>query len=352
MDPGVPEIDWTNKLNEYRDVFALSTEKFKKFAITQDDKVCTIELHDWLDHLQVYKHRFAEKLTLTTEQNEVAKEMIIEQECGSQDYGLIEIINKISNLELKKQSRIQKLETNIEEKTEHELLSSSADNNSNPISTNMCTVQTSNTVAKKTTIQNLDCSKDASKLANPEVETQHKNTVHIFTLWNISSEASPGQVYRCLNFFGKANFVRWRTQGTRKAVVFEIKFKDKKRRKKDILLHTRLVLKKAGQVMIQNANPYSKRTEVDEKEKDSSNIDISINSHEQTATDNQEEKLKVHRQENSNNKNQNTVITRSSINKKKEKAKQVNVRTAQEKENNEILAIMLQILTRLDKLEE
>ncbi|CAG8486623.1 6467_t:CDS:2 [Gigaspora rosea] len=309
MDPGVPEIDWTNKLNEYRDVFALSTEKFKKFAITQDDKVCTIELHDWLDHLQVYKHRFAEKLTLTTEQNEVAKEMIIEQECGSQDYGLIEIINKISNLELKKQSRIQKLETNIEEKTEHELLSSSADNNSNPISTNMCTVQTSNTVAKKTTIQNLDCSKDASKLANPEVETQHKNTVHIFTLWNISSEASPGQVYR-------------------------------------------LVLKKAGQVMIQNANPYSKRTEVDEKEKDSSNIDISINSHEQTATDNQEEKLKVHRQENSNNKNQNTVITRSSINKKKEKAKQVNVRTAQEKENNEILAIMLQILTRLDKLEE
>ncbi|CAG8489837.1 21220_t:CDS:1 [Gigaspora rosea] len=214
MDLGMPEIDWTNKLNEYRDVFALSTEEFKKFAITQDEKVSgkdreiaqllktdasivcifryTIELHNWLDHLRVYKHRSAERLTLTTEQNEVAKEMLIEQEYGYQDYGLIEITNKMSNPEFEKQSRIQKLETKIEEKPEHDLLSFPANKNSNPTSINMCTVQTSDIVAKKTTIQNLNCLKDASKLAKPEVKTQHKNTVHTFTLWNILLEASSG----------------------------------------------------------------------------------------------------------------------------------------------------------------
>ncbi|CAG8731359.1 7153_t:CDS:2, partial [Gigaspora rosea] len=38
MNAGLLEIDWTHKLNEYRNVFALSTEEFKKFAASQDEK--------------------------------------------------------------------------------------------------------------------------------------------------------------------------------------------------------------------------------------------------------------------------------------------------------------------------
>ncbi|CAG8450447.1 7036_t:CDS:2 [Gigaspora rosea] len=306
MDPEATEIDWTNKLNEYKDVFALSTEDFKKF--TDASIVCifrrTIELHNWLDQLRVHKHRIAKRLALTTEQNEAAKEMLIEQECGCQDYGLMEITNKMSNLELEKQSRIQKLEKKIEEKTEHESLPFSTNNNSNPISINMGIVQTSDTVAKKITIQNLDCSKDVPELTKSE---------------------------------GKHNIK------TRFTHSYYGTYLQK-------LLLDELVWKKAGQAMIQNINPYSKRIKVVEKEKDGSNIDTSVNSHEQMATGNQqEEKLKEHKQESSNNKNHSTV---TSINKKKGKAKQVNGRTAQGKENNKILAVMSQILTRLNKLEE
>ncbi|CAG8770656.1 12024_t:CDS:2, partial [Gigaspora rosea] len=218
MDPGATEIDWTNKLNKYKDKFALSTEDFKKFAITQDDKVSgkdkeivqllktdasivcifrrTIELHNWLQ-LRVHKHRSAKRLALTTEQNEVAKEMLIEQECGCQDYGLMEITNKMSNLELEKQSRIQKLEKKIEEKT------------------NMSRYLPSLTITP--TQYRLIWAQ-----CKPRGETQYKNTVHTFMLWDIPSEASPGQA------------------------------------------------------MIQNVNPYSKRIKVVEKEKDGGNIDTSI----------------------------------------------------------------------------
>ncbi|CAG8649983.1 15204_t:CDS:2 [Gigaspora rosea] len=246
------EINWTNKLNEYKNVFALSTEDFKKFAITQDDKVSKKD------------KEIAQLLKTNASINEVAKEMLIEQEFGCQDYSLMKITNKMSNLELEKQSRIQKLEKKIEEKTEHESLPSSTNNNS---------IQYQSIWAQG--------------------ETQHKNMVHTFTLWDIPSEASPGR-------------------GTRKAAVFEIKFKNKKR----------LVCKEAGQAMIQNVNLYSKRIKVVEKEKDGSNIDTSVNSHKQMATGNQQEKkLKEHRQESSNNKNYSTV---TSINKKKGKAKQAN----------------------------
>src|SRR5260363_82254 len=48
-------------------------------------------------------------------------------------------------------------------------------------------------------------------------------------IWDIPLEASPRRVRRCLHFYGKAKFLQWRTQGTKKAAVFEIKFKNRKR---------------------------------------------------------------------------------------------------------------------------
>ncbi|CAG8728170.1 23020_t:CDS:2, partial [Gigaspora rosea] len=102
----------------------------------------------------------------------------------------------------------QKLETEIEKKIEHKLISPSNNKNSNPTSTNMYTVQTINTEAKKTTIQNLDCSEDASKLAKLELETKLKKTVYTFTLCDIPSEASPGRIHRYLNFYSKETKVR------------------------------------------------------------------------------------------------------------------------------------------------
>ncbi|CAG8711785.1 5995_t:CDS:2, partial [Gigaspora rosea] len=144
--------------------------------------------------------------------DKVAKEMLIEQKSGCQDYGIIKITNKMSNLKLEKQSCIQKLETKIESRQN----------------------------TKKTTIQNLDCSKDAYKLAKPKLETQYKKAVYTFMLWDIPSEAFPG----------------------------------------------------------------NKQIKVAERKKDYSNNDTSVNSYEQTATDKQKKKLREHRQENSNRKNQ------------------------------------------------
>ncbi|CAG8816422.1 30778_t:CDS:2, partial [Gigaspora margarita] len=72
------------------------SKEFKKFAATQNEKVsgkdkeiaqllktdanivcifrCTIELHNWLDNLQVYKYQTRKRLAVTTKQEEVTKE--------------------------------------------------------------------------------------------------------------------------------------------------------------------------------------------------------------------------------------------------------------------------------------
>ncbi|CAG8849438.1 23829_t:CDS:1, partial [Gigaspora margarita] len=137
MDLVTSKIDWTNKLNEYKNVFVLSIEEFKKFAISQNEKVSgkdkeiaqllktdtnivcifrpTIELHNWLDHLQVYKHQTGKRLAVTTKQKEVIKEVLIKQECGFQDYGIQELTNKIPNLEAEEQNNSKGLKIKAKE---------------------------------------------------------------------------------------------------------------------------------------------------------------------------------------------------------------------------------------------
>ncbi|CAG8801281.1 4776_t:CDS:2, partial [Gigaspora margarita] len=63
-------------------------------------------------------------------------------------------------------------------------------------------------------------------------------------------------------------------------------------------------------------------------------------------------KLKEYKQGCSGSSNQDLETTRNILYKKKGKAKQVSASVIQEKENCEILAIMSQILTRLNKLKE
>ncbi|CAG8757171.1 15962_t:CDS:2 [Gigaspora margarita] len=91
---------------------------------------------------------------------------------------------------------------------------------------------------------------------------------------------------------------------------------------------------------------------IDEKDKKYSANDSSIYMHEWIVTSKQEEKLKEYKQGCSRSRDQDLETTRSIIHKKKRKAKQVGASAIQEKENCEILAIMSQILTRLNKLEE
>src|SRR5260364_287967 len=117
---------------------------------------------------------------------------------------------------------------NSEKTTEHGVLSITNDKNSSPLTTEVQAVQHNDTVITTTTTQYMDCSKDLVQLKEQESEIQYKKAVHTFTIWNISLEASPGRVRRCLHFYGKAKFLQWRTQGTKKAAVFEIKFKNRK----------------------------------------------------------------------------------------------------------------------------
>ncbi|CAG8833468.1 9253_t:CDS:2, partial [Gigaspora margarita] len=72
--PVTSEINWTNKLNEYKNVFALSTEEFKKFAITQNEKVSGKD------------KKIAQLLKTDANIEEVTKEVLIKQKCGYQDY--------------------------------------------------------------------------------------------------------------------------------------------------------------------------------------------------------------------------------------------------------------------------
>ncbi|CAG8844276.1 38456_t:CDS:2, partial [Gigaspora margarita] len=320
-----------NKLNEYKNVFALSTEEFKKFAITQNEKVfgkdkkitqllktnanivCifrrTIELHNWLDHLQVYKHRTEKKLAVITKQEEVNKRVLIEQECSCQDYSTQELINKMPNLAFEEQRNNERLETKAEEITEYKYMPASHDKNSNPTITNNCMVGHTNINTMKTTTQNMDCSKAFSKLMKAELEMQYKKTVHTFTIWDILSEASPERVCRLL----------W---------------------------------KETEQAKAQSTSSLNKHHKRAEKDKEYSANDISINIHEWMVTAKQEEKLKEYKQEYSRNKDQDLEITRNITYKKKEKAKQSDTSAIQGKENCEILVVMLQILARLNKLKE
>ncbi|CAG8759969.1 45275_t:CDS:2 [Gigaspora margarita] len=204
MDPVISEINWTNKLNEYKNVFALSIEEFKKFAVIQNKKVFRKDK----EIAQLLKTDANIVLAVTTKQEEVTKEVLIKQECGCQDYSIQELTNKIPNLEAKEQNNSEGLEIKAEE---------------------------------------------------------HK---------------------------------------------------------------------------------------IVEKDKEYSADDISINMHEWTVTTKQKEKLKEYKQECSRSRDQDLETTKNISYKKKGKAKQASASVIQEKENCEILAIMSQILTRLNKLEE
>ncbi|CAG8832088.1 15172_t:CDS:2, partial [Gigaspora margarita] len=111
IDPIISEIDWTNKLNEYKNVFALSTEEFKKFAVTQNEKVSGKDK----EIVQLLKTDANIVLAVTTKQEEVTKKVLIKQEYGCQDYGIQELTNKIPNLEAEKQNNSKGLEIKAEE---------------------------------------------------------------------------------------------------------------------------------------------------------------------------------------------------------------------------------------------
>ncbi|CAG8810117.1 39820_t:CDS:2 [Gigaspora margarita] len=111
MDPVTSEIDWVNKLNKYKNVFALSTEEFKKFAVIQNDKVSGNDK----EIVQLLKTNANIVLVVTTKQKEVTNEVLIKRECGCQDYGIQELINKIPNLETKEQKNSEGLEIKVEE---------------------------------------------------------------------------------------------------------------------------------------------------------------------------------------------------------------------------------------------
>ncbi|CAG8516265.1 19620_t:CDS:2, partial [Gigaspora margarita] len=204
----------------------------------------TIELHNWLDHLQVYKYRTRKKLAVTTKQEEVTKEVLIKQEYGYQNYSIQELTNKIPNLEAEEQNNSEgsemKAEEVINEIQQHQ---SSEDNNLE---------------------------------------------------------------------YG--------------------------------------LLKK--QIRAQSTSLQNKQHKIVEKDKEYSADDISINMHKRTVTTKQEEKLKEYKQECSESRDQDLETTKNISYKKKGKAKQDSASIIQEKENCEILAIISQILTRLNKLKE
>ncbi|CAG8814004.1 33464_t:CDS:2 [Gigaspora margarita] len=152
MNPVITEINWINKLNKYRNVFALSTEKFKKFVIIQNEK------------------------------KEVIKRVLIEQECGYQDYGIQELTNKLPNLESEEQSSSNRLEIKAKKMTEYKCMLASYNKNLNPTTTDICTVGYNNTKAMKTTTQNTDRLRDFFKLTKTELEIQYKKAVYIFII--------------------------------------------------------------------------------------------------------------------------------------------------------------------------
>ncbi|CAG8473166.1 3769_t:CDS:2 [Gigaspora margarita] len=139
MDPVTSEIDWTNKLNEYKNIFALSTEEFKKFAIIQNEKVSGKD------------KEIAQLLKTDANIEEVIKEVLIKQECGYQDYSIQELTNKIPNLEAKEQNNSEGLEMKAEEVIEYKYTPASYNKNSNLTITNNCMVEHINTKATKTT---------------------------------------------------------------------------------------------------------------------------------------------------------------------------------------------------------
>ncbi|CAG8758818.1 933_t:CDS:2, partial [Gigaspora margarita] len=164
--------------------------EFKKFAITQNKKVSGKDK----EIAQLLKNN-TNILAIITKQKEVIKEVLIEQKYSYQDYGTQELINKMPNLASKEQSNSKRLETKAKEITEYKYMLASYNKNSNSTITNNYIVGYININAMKITTQNMDCSKVFSKLTKTD----------------------------------KVNFLRWRALGMKKADVFKIKFKNKKR---------------------------------------------------------------------------------------------------------------------------
>ncbi|CAG8793592.1 6247_t:CDS:2, partial [Gigaspora margarita] len=106
------------------------------------------------------------------------------------------------------------------------------------------------------------------------------------------------------------------------------------------------------QAKAQSTSSLNKHRKKAEKDKEYSTNDISINIPERMVTAKQEKKLKEYKQECFRNRIQDLETTRNITYKKKGKAKQSDASAIQGKEHCEILAVMLQILARLNKLEE
>ncbi|CAG8832496.1 5285_t:CDS:2, partial [Gigaspora margarita] len=88
-------------------MFKEELEEFKKFGITQNEKVSGKD------------KEIAQLLKTDANIKEVTK-VLIEQECGCQNYGTQELINKIPNLKSEEQNNSKRLEIKAEEITEPE----------------------------------------------------------------------------------------------------------------------------------------------------------------------------------------------------------------------------------------
>src|SRR5260363_377651 len=128
---------------------------------------------------------------------------------------------------------------------------------------------------------------------------------------------------------------------------------DEAKGKNIFYFHTRLFWKETDQATAQRTSSYSKRSKMVEKEREYSSKANSEIDHRQMVTVKQEAKLKEHKQENFESRDKNTEPARTSTGKKPGRTKQMEVKVSQKgKKNCEILSIMLQILSRLNKLEE
>src|SRR5260363_61254 len=110
------DIKWETKFSRYQNIFKSSEKERRKIlrghrinALRKDKEIaaivgaepeficmcwCIFELYDYVDYLKTEETKKQEREQGTTNEKEVIKNLLLEQECGSTDYSLIEIKNK------------------------------------------------------------------------------------------------------------------------------------------------------------------------------------------------------------------------------------------------------------------
>ena len=252
-------INWFGKLDKYQMIFTKSAEEqevlmkehnnkvlridreIAKITGTNRETICVfrsiIELYNYCEYLRI---RDGENSSKEGKRKEISKTLrkeeknlpssgiavLLEQECGQQDYGTTELQTKLNS----KAEKIENVRTSTKPQPKTEEVTKEKKKAEQEMEHKSCKEEAGLIEKEETARNSTGISKDRMQFVKKAVDNADEEMTEIFTIWDIPAEVSTPRVKRCLYYFGRTNVLQWKLQGKNKALVFSISFWNEHRR--------------------------------------------------------------------------------------------------------------------------